>query len=341
MSMRLAAAWIATLLFAVPPLAASDPLQIYLVTWRGITPAEEGFMSYIRERGIDAEFVHRDAERNRERLPGIIDELRAQRPDLIYVFGTTVATHLAGTEGTRNPQTHITDIPVVFNIVADPQGAGIASDLSGTGRNMTGASHLVPLETQFNALRALADYRKIGAIYNPLETNSALSVRDLETLAAANGIGMLSIPVPVVNGAPQVQAVPDVVRQLAEAEVEIVYLPSDSFIIANAESVVRALHSRGIPTFSATESPIREAGALIGLVSNYFTVGRLAGYKAEQILLDGKDPGQVPIETLARFTFLVNLPSMRELAHYPPVSVLQFAEVIETEERQQTPEALP
>jgi len=346
MKARLGLKLLTALLIGCSPITVAanpleDPLEIYVVTWRGITAAEEGFMSYIKERGIDARFVHRDAERDAANLPGIIEEIRRQQPDLVYAFGTTITVELTGTEDAHNPRDHITDIPVIFNIVADPQGAGIASDLRGTGRNVSGASHLVPIETQFNAMRALDDFQTVGAIYNPLEANSALSIRRLEELVAAAGINMVSIPVPTEDGSPKPGAVADVVRQLAAAEVEIVYLPSDSFIISNARVVVDAIHSYGIPTFSATESPIREAGALIGIVSNYFTVGRFAGYKAEQILLQGLHPGAVPIETLAHFTFLVNLPSMRMLGRYPPVTVLQFAEVIEGSLETKAVEATP
>lgn len=308
---------------------AADPYRVYVITWRGVTAAEEGFMSYLRERGIPTQFILRDAARDHGRLEAILAEVRRERPDLVYAFGTTAALRLVGSEGNQHPEDHLLDIPVIFNIVADPVGAHLVSDLTGSGRNLTGTSHLVPVETQFNALRGLGDYKTVGAIYNPLEANSTLTILQLEDLFARAGIELLKAPIPHTNGTPLLDAVPQVVRRLADAGAQIVYLPSDSFLISNAEAVVSEIHRYGIPTFSATESPIREAGALIGIVSNYFTVGRFAGYKAERILVDGEPPGDIPIETLARFTFLVNLETMRRLQHYPPVTVLQFAEVVD------------
>lgn len=308
--------------------------QVHVVTWRGLTEAEEGFMAYLRESALAVEFVHFDAASDMGRLERIRAELRAARPDLIYAFGTTVSVVLAGRVGEQDPERHITDIPMVFNIVADPLGAELTSDLGGSGRNITGTSHLVPIATQFNAIQTLGDYAVVGAIYNPLERNSALAIDLLEALMDTAGIRFIARPIPLDDDMPQIAAIDALAEEIAAAGAELVYLPSDSFVITHADAVVSAFHGRGVPTFSATEGPIRDAGALIGIVSNYFTVGRFAGFKAEQILVEGRDPGTIPMETLARFTFLVNLDSMRTLEYYPPLTVLQFAETVTNQEQQ-------
>jgi putative ABC transport system substrate-binding protein len=67
---------------------------------------------------------------------------------------------------------------------------------------------------------------------------------------------------------------------------------------------------------------------LLGLVSNYFNVGEFAAYKAEQILRKSKQPAQLPIESLNRFTFLVNMGAATKLGVYPPLSVVRMAELI-------------
>jgi putative ABC transport system substrate-binding protein len=306
--------------------------RVYMVLWRGVTDAEKGFMAYFRENRIPVEFIIRDANNDKARLTEFVQEIKRERPDLVYTFGTTVTAVVAGTQQDRDPAVHVTDIPVVFNIVADPVAAGLSDTMGGTtGRNLTGASHAVPVETQVKAIRTLGNFTRVGAIYNPLEANSVVAIEQMEASLKALGIKLVKAPVPVENDKPVLAAVPDVVRSLAERKVEIVYLPSDSFLISNSEAVVAAINARGLPTFSATESPIRKAGALIGVVSNYFTVGKFAGFKAKQILVDQKPAAKIPIETLAKYTFLVNLDTMRSLQYYPPVTVLQFAEVVSRE----------
>jgi putative ABC transport system substrate-binding protein len=297
-----------------------------MLLYRGITDAERGFMDAFAEHGIDAEFIQRDCNGDAGRLPGFIDEARAARPDLIYSFGTTVTRAVAGLE--KHPG--IADIPVVFAIVADPVGAGLVPSLAGSGRNLTGASHLVPLPNQLAALRSVVPAQRIGVIYHATEANSRLLVEQLADLAAQEQWHLIKLPVAMDHpGAGSPEELAALVAELAAAKVDVLYLPSDSFIISHATALVAAAHAAGIPTFSATESPIREGQAFLGLVSRYYSVGQFAAYKAEQILLQGRDPGSIPVETLNRFSLMVNLKAARALRLFPPVGVLRFAEVVE------------
>jgi len=67
-------------------------------------------------------------------------------------------------------------------------------------------------------------------------------------------------------------------------------------------------------------------------VSHYYNVGLFAGFKAEKILLRSTRAGDIPIETLKRFSFLVNMETARKINFYPPVMILKFAEIIKETE---------
>src|SRR3546814_2015881 len=77
----------------------------------------------------------------------------------------------------------------------------------------------------------------------------------------------------------------------------------------------------------ATESIVRRSDALVGLFSTAVNVGRFAAFKAEQILVGGQSPAQIPIETLRRFSLLINMPVAHAIQVYPPISLLNLAEV--------------
>ena len=316
------------LLAVAGPAFAAEPYRVYMVLWRGMTDAEKGFQDYFAEQRIPVKFIVRNAAEDPAAVPALVAEIRREKPDLVYVFGTTATQLIAGSLDNRDPKRHITDIPVVFNIVADPLGGRLTESLAGSGRNVTGASHVVPLDTQLRAMATLGDFKRVGALYNALEPNSRVAVEQLVTAFAERGVSFVPEPIPLEDGKPTLAGVEEAVAKLAKEKVELVYLPSDSFLINAAQEVVPLLHRHGLASFSATEGPIRKAGALIGIVSNYYTVGKFAGFKARQILVDGRKPGEVPIETLAKYTFLVNLETMRALKFYPPVTVLQFAEVV-------------
>src|SRR6476619_5199112 len=127
--------------------------------------------------------------------------------------------------------------------------------------------------------------------YNPNEKNSVLAVRELDKVAPSFSLTLQMVPLPV-DGAkqPSVDDIGTAMRDLIAKKPQFIYVPSDSFLIKHAGVAVRAAHAAGIPVFAATEAPIREDGALLGLVSTYANVGELAAYKADQILSKQKTP---------------------------------------------------
>jgi putative ABC transport system substrate-binding protein len=307
----------------------TEQFKIFMVLWRGITEAEKGFMDYLSQRGINASFIIRDCEKDKSRLPEIMKEIKDIKPDLIYSFGTTVTTYIAGTTLDTDRNQFITDIPVVFNIVSDPIGAYLVPNLGTSGRNLTGASHMVPIPAQVKAMKSIMELHRLGVIYNPQERNSVLSVEAMERIAGSDGFVLIKVPIPLDENQKPVEDIsPDIIESFADEKPDLVYLPSDSFVISRSKSLVNLITETGIPTFSATEDPIYTAGALMGLVSRYYNVGQFAGYKAEQILVHKKRPEDIPIETLKRFSFIINMKTAKKLEFYPPIMALKFAEVI-------------
>lgn len=318
---------------AAPAEPAVKPYRIMMILYRGQTDAEKGFMDYFRRRHIPAEFIVRDAQADTARIEQFIAEAKATRPDLIYTFGTTVTAAVAGLDGEADAGRHITDIPVVFDIVADPVGARLVKNLKSSGRNLTGASHAVPLGAQLQALAAMRRIQRLGVLYNPSENNSVLAVRELEKIAPAFALSLQVVPLELDSRhQPAVDAVAVAMRKLLAGKPQFIYMPSDSFLIKNAGAVVRSASLAGVPVFAATEAPIRNDGALLGLVSTYANVGELAAYKAEQILSKKATPAAIPIESLHRFTYLINMPSAKSLGMFPPLTVLKFAELIKPDE---------
>ncbi len=304
-------------------LEAASP-KVFMLLWRGMTEAEHGFVQYLEKTMPGVQFEVRDADRDPARIAGFVAEARHQRADLIYSFGTTVT--LATMQLLSQQADSAKSLPLVFNIVSDPAGAGLV-DAQDDNIPITGASHSVPLSNQLNAILELDRFSRIAALYNPLEANSQLAVSALRQLGQGYTVEILLVPVREEQLTSNL-LLEELASGLKRQAVELVYLPSDSLLIANAQTLVKALHDSGLPTFSATESPLRNAGAFIGVVSRYRTVGQLAGLKASQIL-SGKDSAQeIPIETLKKYSYVVNLNAARQLDYYPPVSILQFAEIL-------------
>jgi putative ABC transport system substrate-binding protein len=182
---------------------------------------------------------------------------------------------------------------------------------------------------QLRAMQRFKPVKKLGVIYNPYEANSALAVDQLEQLTAQSKFSLVKAALQTAPGEPIVaQDIVNAMLGLVAAKPDFVYLPSDSSLIARASTIVGMATTAKIPVISATEGPIRDDGALLGLVSNYYNAGAFAAHKAEQILVGKQPAGQLPIETLQRFALVVNMTTAFQLGLYPPLDLISIAELL-------------
>jgi putative ABC transport system substrate-binding protein len=303
--------------------------RIYMILYRGETPVEQGFRQYFAEQKLEVELIVRNVELDAGRVPALLAEARALGADMIYTWGTPVTLAVAGKDGEVNPDVHETEIPVVFTMVSAPLGAGVVRSLVSSRRNITGASHMVPVRLQMNAIRTWRRFERIGIIYNPNELNSLITLRDLRAEAARVGCLLLERAVPLdANGQPQAGALPAMVAELAQQRADLLYLGPDSFLAVHRHMVTNAAIDARLPTYAATEVNLRRSKAMFGLVSGYEHLGRLTAHKAAQILFHGVRPDAIPVETLGSFSYLVNAGVAEQLGMQVPKGVLQRAELI-------------
>ncbi|HET6264598.1 MAG TPA: ABC transporter substrate-binding protein [Usitatibacter sp.] len=331
---------LAALVLAVLVLAADGdasaqspgrPYRIYAITFRGMTDVERGFQEYFAARRIPVQITWRDLNREASKMPGFIDEIRATRPDLVYTWGTSVTLGVVGTYDAYDPSKHITDIPVVFTLVAAPVLAKIVPDLKASRRNVTGVFHVAPTESQIRAMASYRPFKSIGILYTPTEQNSVVVVDEVREVSKRLGFAVIAKPLKL-DSAKKVTAegAPDMIRELKEQKVDWLYLPPDSYLGTQAKSVIiPAAMEQRLPTFASTEQ-LMETGALTGLVSRYHSIGQFAAYKAEQILVHKVPPSRIPVETLTRFSLQVRMDVAEALKLPPPLPMFNYAELITT-----------
>ncbi len=309
--------------------AQSGPYRIYRITYRGRTEVEDGFDDYLASNGVAAEFIERDADRSTARLPEFIDEIRALKPDLVYTWGTPVTLGIAGRHDAPDKSAFITDIPVVFALVASPVAAGLVADNARPGRMLTGAVHVVPTETQLRAMHAYRPITRLGVLYTGSEQNSVSIVEELRQLRETMGFSLVERQFRRGDdGRPSPDGIEDLIAEIGSEGANWVYLLPDTFLGTQYARVVPAALAHQLPTFGAAELAIRQGGALVGLISRYYSVGQLAASKAVRILRDREPPRDIPIETLKRFSLIINLPVAKKLDLYPPIEMLNYAEVL-------------
>jgi putative ABC transport system substrate-binding protein len=314
---------------AAQPAKPHRPYRIYMALFRGWEEASQGFKDYFTNQGIPVELIIRDCAQDKSKLPDFVAEAKEMKVDLVFTWGTTVTQEMLGTFDKVDPAKHITDIPAVFAIVSQPVGAKMVPNLLSSGRNITGTSYLVPMETQVNLLRSYLPVRRLGMVYNPLERNSLVAIDELRELGDAQGFEIIAAPVDVLEGKPVAASIPGKVASLKEAGVGFLYIPPDTFLNVNRDTLTQAALDLKLPTFAAAENPVVTSKALIGGVYRYYTVGQLTAYKAEQILVYNKAPKDIAIDAPKRLSIILNMPVVRALGVYPPMTLLSLAEVID------------
>ncbi len=305
------------------------PYRIYSITFRGKTPVEKGFKDYFATRRIPVEIIERDIARDNTKIPALLEEIRRIKPDLIYTWGTSVTLGVVGNVDTAKDSAFISDIPVVFTLVAAPVSAKITPTLASSGRNVTGVYHVAATETQVRAMASYRPFKTMGVLYTSSERNSVVTVEELRSIAKRMNFTLVERKFALdAAQKPTPDGAADLIREMKKENVDWLYLPPDSFLGTQAKAVIIPTATEiGLPTFASTEQ-LMEAGALAGLVSKYYNIGQFTAYKAEQILTGKKTAQQIPIETLTRFSFQVQMDEAAKLKLYPPLSMFNYAEFI-------------
>ena len=299
------------LILGIHPCGADNNLEIAMITWRGETDAERGFMEGIQKSGYPVTFRKYDVNQNLKQLEHVIGKIENIPFDLIYVFGTTA---------TRCVLSRIKNRPVVFNIVSQPVEAGIIRSWESSGNNSTGASSMVPILNQLKALRKVVDFSRLGIIYNPREPNSMIQRNIVKNLEGVLGFSLTDYRISGKSDIPRI--IPGLAGQ-----VDAVFLPADSMIQSLGGEIMKQVNAFNIPSLTAMESMVVNGNALMGLVPSYYRLGRLSATKAIQIFQSAK-PSDIPTETLDYFQISVNMNTAKKIGVDIPISILIIADKI-------------
>ncbi len=301
--------------------------KIIMVLWNGSTLLEEGFVNYLKSKEVSVDIQTLDCQGDRAKCHAFVTDIKRIQPDLITIWGTPALQEIAGRLD-QAKENYIWDIPIIALIVSDPVRTGIIAALDRPGRNVTGVSHLAPIEAQLNALLLYKkDVKTIGAMYNPDEPNSKIQVENLATLAEGKGIRVILLPVPMIDHKPDSDHLCDVVEKAASLKADFIYIPADTFLSKHAPIFINKAHELKIPTFAATESLYWHTKPMLGMFSHFFNVGMFGGAKAFDILVNKQDPGTMPYEKLSRFSIVISRSAYESMGISPPLTLLKFAEI--------------
>lgn len=245
-------------------------------------------------------------------LEQTLDDMVRGGVDLIFTAGTP--TGVAAFEATKDSRT-----PVVFGVIADPVRAGVMSDLTAPGGNMTGVKLDSDQSRRLELLLEMAgDVRRILVPFNPGDAAAASAVTQIQAIAADLGAELVLRETSTDD---------EVVSLLGDFPdtVDAIFLVPDSTVNAHLEEIVAVAAKAGIPTSGPSIAQV-EGGALMA----YGFVHHDAGFQAARIadqVLRGADPGALPVENTESY-LAINLVTAERIGLSVSDQMLRRADIL-------------
>lgn len=270
----------------------AEHYRIGILLWHDVKHdrvAVEGFMEGIEFSEIHHSFDLKIAHEDKKKSRAILRQWKWEGIDLVLAVGT-VSALLAMEE--------LKQIPIVFTAVTNPVTSGIARQWEKPGNNITGSSNWVRSEYKLKLFsELLPSLRKLGVIYNAQNPVPVAEVSDAEKIAQTLGITIIR-----ANYSCQ-EEVATAVENLLEQGIDALWAPIETCLYKNLDHVGRISIDHKLPVFSSTPTgvdvtPAGKSVAMLGVTVNYRMLGRRSAHTAIEILTQGTNPGDIPVQTL-------------------------------------------
>lgn len=268
--------------------------------------AREGFVEELETLGykVDADVVN--IQQDMTIIPTSASKFQGDQVDLIYAIATPVA---------QGMKSSITDIPIIFNAVTDPESADLIGD------NITGVSDYFPIEKQLDLfMEEFPDIETFGVLYSLGEANSEAQIQELRQVCADRGLSLEEVAVNTTN---------DVTQAMASLtpKIDAFILIQDNLAASAAPVIANTLAEESIPSFAGEPGPVEE-GILLSDGIDYFVLGQEAAKIANRII-QGEEPGDIETFYLEEATRVVNKATADKLGIGEDSKIFENATIVE------------
>lgn len=267
-------------------------------------------LGWVEGRNVNIEI--RWSEGRPERVAEIASEFVQQKVDVVVGDGRAAVVLKKAT----------TSIPIVFAPANDPVGAGLVTNLSHPGGNVTGISiqQTESAGKRFELLRQVVpNLHKLAILF---DTGYSASVHEME--AVRENAQRVSVEVEP-HGIQRADEIVAVIDNLTDSAL---YVVENALTGANGLLIVRHSLDVKIPV-AFTSGEFGRAGALMSYGPNFTAVFTRVAETVDKILR-GVNPGDIPVEQPTKFDFVINVKTAKTLGIEIPSSIQLLAdEVIE------------
>ncbi len=209
-------------------------------------------------------------------------------------------------------------IPILGVAVTDYVGAGLIATNDVPGINISGTTDMNPIDKQLDLLLQLVpECKTVGICYTSNEPNSQIQA-DIAIAEAEKRNLTVSIKT--------VSAVGDVQQAIESmmGEVDALYIPTDN-VLASAMPVVAGVTDANKIPVIVGEANMCKGGGLATVGLDYQKLGYQTGLMAVRILMEGANPAEMPIESIADADLSLNIATAALLGITIPQELLDAA----------------
>lgn len=266
---------------------------LQLVAHASLDASYEGFLEGLAENGYseeDIELDYQNAQNDQANLKSMSEKLVKANPDVLLAIATPAAQALTN---------ETSELPITVTAVTDLVGAKLVDSNDKPGGNVTGTTDWAPVEKQIELLLSIVpDAKTVGIAYNAGETNS--KIQGDAAVAALEEAGVAA-KVLTANTTNDVQ---QVITSLAK-DVDAIYIPTDNTFATAAPVVGEVAKETKTPVVTGSVEQV-DNGALATYGIDYFSLGKMTGKMAAEILEGKSKPAEMPVESAEEFTLVVN-----------------------------------
>jgi len=271
----------------------------------------EGFRDLGYEEGRSYVIVPRYAEGDIAKMPRLVQELAAERLDLLVSRGATTVFTIPLRER----------LPVVFAFSGDPVEAGMAKSLARPGLNMTGITFMA-LELSAKRVEVLKELvprvKRIALLSNPEHAGELAEYRVTDEAARRLGAAVARH---IVRNEKELEVAYGAIRS---GRVDALLVFPDALTFARRKEIAAFAARERIPTMYGWTEYV-ESGGLVSYGPSVDENYRTLAIYADKIL-KGADANSLPIQQVTKIGLTLNMPAARALGLSIPQALLARAD---------------
>ena len=258
-----------------------------LVQHSALDAATQGFKDALSEKLGDAViFNEQNASGDSATCVTIVNQFVSDEVNLIMANATPAL---------QAAQAATPSIPILGTSITEYGVALDLDDFAGvTGINVSGTSDLAPLDGQADMLAEIfPDAKTVGILYCSAEANSKYQVETITPFLEAHGYTVTTYTFTDSN---------DVATVTASAceDNDVLYIPTDNTAASCAEAINNVAQPAGVPIVAGEENLCAGCG-VVTLSISYYDIGYATGLMAYEILVNGAEVSEMPIEYAPEF----------------------------------------